>query len=129
MITQNIIPIKFSGDPDEWPNWSEKFITLCDMNGLADIIEGNVNIPNDTATGLTNDEKKIQSLNKNAYYLLMNSMTKQMDIDLIVDSKNSTHKRGNSKISWKKFKQNIKWITPKVKLYSWNIPAFHTNKE
>ena len=78
--------VKFSGNEDEWPKWSKKFMAVAKLKKFANIIDGSVTVPKLT-DNLNENDIAIRDLNQAAYCCLLYCMIDEISFSLVDTAK------------------------------------------
>ena len=92
--------VKFSGNEDEWPKWSKKFMAVTKLKKFANIIDGSVPVPKLT-DNLNENDTAIRDLNQAAYCCLLHCMIDEISFSLVDTAKTKDLPDGDAALAWR----------------------------
>ena len=94
--------LPFRGKKDEWNMWSQKFLAKARKKGYKDILIGKTKIPKTSDDDYDVDEaKRLEELNKEAYYDLSTAMEDKVAFNKVVLAKTDDLPDGDAYLAWK----------------------------
>jgi hypothetical protein len=115
LSTIRVIP--FYGNSEEWPTWSEKFLSKSRLYGFKDVLLGKFKVPmTDEDYDMESEEGKkltiAADMNELAYtelILLIDDKTSsgKVAFNLVKDCKNKDYSDGNANMAWERLKHKF----------------------
>ena len=117
--TIRVIP--FCGKADEWPIWSEKFLSKARRHGLKDLLLGKLSVPRsdeefDVTSEIGKEKSRIIELNENAFTELILSIDVKTSsgktaFNLVKGCKTKDHPDGNAATAWERLKNKYEPVS------------------
>ena len=92
--------VEFSGNEDEWPKWSKKFMAVTKLKKFANIIDGSMPVPKLT-DNLNENDTAIRDLNQTAYCCLLHCMIDEISFSLVDTAKIKDLPDEDAALAWK----------------------------
>ena len=102
--------LPFKGKKDEWPMWSEKFLSKARKKGYKELLIGKQTPPSADETRLDDEAKLLRRLNEEAFDDLVTSMEDKVAFSKVTQAKTPDLPDGDAALAWKllcsKYKPN-----------------------
>ena len=92
--------VNFSGNMDDWPKWSKKFMAAAEVKKFANIIDRSMTVPSLSENMQTKDIA-IRDLSQAAYCCLLYSMEDDISFTLVETAKLENLPNGDVALAWK----------------------------
>src|SRR5210317_644145 len=98
--------IPFSGKQSDWRIWQSKFLSNASSKGYRQILEGKVEVPNDSTeidinTDAGKKQQKLRDKNREAFNDLIFSCNDEVSIGAIEAATSDDYEEGNARQAWK----------------------------
>ena len=92
--------VAFSGNAEDWPKWSKKFMAAARLKRFAGVIDGSVTVP-ELKENMDETDQAIRDLNQAAYCCLLYSMDEHISFNLVDTAKSENLPDGDAALAWK----------------------------
>ena len=92
--------VSFSGNMDDWPKWSKKFMAAAKVKKFANIIDGSMTVPSLSENMQTKDIA-IRDLSQAAYCCLLHCMEDDVSFALVDTARSENLPDGDIVLAWK----------------------------
>ena len=92
--------VSFSGNADDWPKWSKKFMAAAKLKKFANIIDGSMTVP-PLIENMQTKDIAIRDLSQSAYCCLLYCMEDDVSFALVDTAKSENLPDGDVVFTWK----------------------------